>query len=270
MTDQPKSGPSQSAVDADRAIEAVRRTTANNILAKIKEGKTPTAREQAFLDEYLNSQRVNKTDDAPRDDDSERQPLLTRSQADKILRDEIKNLRRRVEMGKTLTTSERALIQAHADGTTPDARVWVKDQVELGEVLGVTRKSIQRWRKEGAPPPESDGRWNVPLWREWMKTHGKKGTEDDGPSKSQLEARRLLLMNEKLEAEIGIMRGEYVRKAEVERFIVEIIVECRKVLEQGPVTLAPQVVGLTVPEAEKRMRAWIDEACMALHTGAFR
>jgi hypothetical protein len=70
---------------------------------------------------------------------------------------------------------------------------WARNQVELALILGVTRKTVQRWRILGAPIPRSDGFWNVAQWKEWIEAHGRtsKGKPRfKGPRFSNL-ARRL-------------------------------------------------------------------------------
>lgn len=196
---------------------------------------------------------------------------LTPEKAEAVLHRDLENLVGKVQNGKTLTATERAKIQALADGDdATKAKAWASDQVELAEILGVTRKTIARWRAKGAPPAVANGRWDVVAWRAWMKQNGKisgEGPEDTGPSRSQLEARKILLMNEKLEVEIGILRSEYIKLTDAENHVRGMVIEARKVLEQGPSALAPQVVGLTSPEAEKRLRDWVDDVCRQLHTG---
>lgn len=203
---------------------------------------------------------------------SEQTPGLTPELAQKLVKRNYANLVKKVASGKTLSNSELAIITAVADGKpTETARAWAKDQVELATLLGVERKTIQRWRKEGAPKAESDGRLNVEAWRAWMKANGKKGSEDDKtPSKVQLEAKRLLLMNEKLEHEISILKGDYTRNSDVEADVRAMVLEAKKILLAMPAALAPQVVGLSVPEAEKRIRAAIDDSLEQLHTGKVR
>jgi phage terminase Nu1 subunit (DNA packaging protein) len=191
--------------------------------------------------------------------------------ATKYLNIHLKNIGKKLAKGESISVGETKFIQAMADGATASkAKEWAKDQVELGEILSVTRKTIKRWRADGAPCPESDGRLNVVAWRAWMKANAKVGgkNEDIGPSRQQLEAKRLLLMSEKLETEIGILKGEYVRVSDVRDDIRSMAVEVRKIGEAMPASLAPQLAGLGVSEIEKRLRSWWDEYCITLHTGA--
>jgi hypothetical protein len=194
---------------------------------------------------------------------------LSPEQARKLIREDMRNLMKKVDSGKPLTVSELARMQARADGAqVASGKVWAKDQTELAQLIGVTRKTIQRWRKKGAPAPESDGRLNVAAWKDWTIANGG-GTPEErtGLSRQQEEARRVLLMNERLEVQIGIMRGDYMKVADVMGHIRTMVAEARRVGESMPSSLAPQVVGLSVSEAEKRLRAWWDEYCLAIHTG---
>jgi hypothetical protein len=198
--------------------------------------------------------------------------LLSKDQARKLLRRDVSNLVKKVASGKLLSATERALVQSAADGSDLAAvKTWASDQVGLAEAPGGTRKAISRWRKEGAPDPKADGRWSVTEWKAWMATNGKSPTttaeEDKQPPRQQLEAKRLLLMNEKLEIEIGVLRGEFTKNGDIERHIRDLVTEARKVGESMPASLAPQVAGLPVPELEKRLRAWWDEYGLALHIG---
>ena len=246
---------------AAQAEELILKKNFSNIVEKLKAGKTLTRHEQEIVAQHTAGAMTAASADE----------ILTQDEAHGLLRRDVSNLIRKVQSGKTLSAGERALVQAAAAGGDPAAaKAWAGDQVELADALGVTRKTVQRWRKEaGAPAAESDGRWNVTAWRAWMKTTGKKGgePEDAGPSKSQLEARRLLLMNEKLETEVGILKREYTLNSDTEQRIRSMVVEARKTGEQMPAALAPQLAGLTVPEIERRLRAWWDEFCLALHTG---
>jgi hypothetical protein len=194
---------------------------------------------------------------------------ITSDVAATLLASDVANIRQKVEGGKTLSTSERAVLQTVSEGgSLANAKAWANDQVELADILGIDRKSVQRWRKLGAPDAESNGRWNVAAWKAWMKANGKHGVDgDDTPEKQQLEAKWLLLRNEKLEVEIGVLRGDYVKVVEVEAFIRSMVTEARKVFEQGRLTLPPALVGLSAVEIQNRITAWIDDGCLKLHTG---
>lgn len=248
--------------DGEKAAQMIFSRNLQNILKKLKDGGTLTRAEQELVTEYTAAQSAKAAGD-------ETGELMSKREAEKVLKQDLKNLSRKVVNGKTLTATERALVQGLAEGNTADAsKAFASNQVELADALGVTRKSIQRWVKEGAPAAQSNGIYDVGEWRSWAKAKGKQFTkEDEGPSKAQLEAKRLILQNEKLEHELGVARGEYIHVDELRQLIASMVAEAKKVFLAMPSTLAPQVVGLSVPEAEKRIKAEVDQALEQLHTG---
>jgi len=72
---------------------------------------------------------------------------LTASQADRILRANYGNLVKKVGAGRTLSAGEVNLLQAIQDGGRPEARTFAKTQAELSDLLGVSRRTIQRAMK---------------------------------------------------------------------------------------------------------------------------
>lgn len=195
------------------------------------------------------------------------QPALSAAAAQVILKADLRNLTRKVHAGKTLSTSERRLLASVAEGSKPSAAAFVRSQVELAEAIGVDRKQIQRWRKlEGCPQPQPDGRWNVAEWRAFKAA--REGEPEDPSagnlSPSQLRARQILLQNQKLEFQIGVMRKEFVPAAEVEKWGSELGAAIRKVVGQIHL-IAPTVVGLTISEAEEKLKQLEDEVLAQLH-----
>ena len=193
-------------------------------------------------------------------------PALTSEQAQLLLKADLANLTKKVKAGKTLSVSERNLLQSALAGETPSPVEYAKNAVELAAILGVERKTIQRWRKlEGNPGVEPDGRYHVPAWRAFKAKRN--GEDGDGVplSQSQLKAEQILLQNQKLEFQLAILRREYVAAIDVEKWVGEMIGNAKKKLFSGPPSLAPQVVGVTIPEAEKLLREWINDALSQLH-----
>jgi hypothetical protein len=189
--------------------------------------------------------------------------------ADKILRRNILNIVRKVQDGKTLSNVELSVVQGYiesSDADTPIGLAWVQNQTDLARELGVNRKTIQRWLKiEGCPQTASDGRYNVTEWRKWASDNNfKVSGGDDDESKLKLEAKRLLLINQKLEFDMAIKRGEYTHNDDVETMFVMMVQNAKKVLLALPSNASPQVVGLSVPEAEIRLREIVDEALSQL------
>lgn len=69
----------------------------------------------------------------------------------------------------------------------------------------------------------------------------------------------------KLETQVSIMRREFIPADEVEKIGSEIGAGVRKIVKQIHLA-APSVVGLTVPEAESRLREIENEIIEQLHT----
>jgi phage terminase Nu1 subunit (DNA packaging protein) len=186
--------------------------------------------------------------------------------ASKILKKNLLNIIRKVTEGKTLSSMELSQIQGLADGNEGD-QAWAKNQVELADILGVERKTIQRWLKiKGCPQSRSDGRYSIPEFREWASKTGRKIAEDDpDDERNKLEVRRLRTICERLDLELEVARGNYTANDEVSREVFRMVATAKKVLEQMPSTLAPQVVGMKVAEAEKRIKDQVDEVIRKLH-----
>lgn len=196
---------------------------------------------------------------------------LTSDQAKKILEANLINLAQKVREGKTLAAQELAQLQGvagDAAGAVPDAppaKAWAKNQVELAGVLGVDRKTIQRWRKvKGNPGAEADGRYNVVAWKEFARLRGH-AMDDGGLNQTNLKARQILLQNMKLEYELAILRKEYRPVTEIERWGGELGAAIRKVVTQLR-KLAPALAGLSVAETEARLREAETEIMEQLHS----
>ena len=139
---------------------------------------------------------------------------LTSKQAAILLKGDLKNLAQKVNSGKPLSPRERNFLQSAMVGETPSTLEFVDSLVELAEQIGVTRKTVQRWRNvEGSPAPRPDGRWNVAEWRAFKAL---RLGEDDGdePEVTQAQARckQILLQNERIEMNILKEKKELIPK----------------------------------------------------------
>ena len=132
-----------------------------------------------------------------------------------LLKGDLSNLAKKVKAGKPLNVSERNLLQSAAIGDNPAQTEYVNSIVELAEVLGVTRKTVQRWRGlPDCPKPRPDGRWHVPEWRTFKMQHQGDYDEGDGEeiNQAQAKARQILLQNERLEMKILVEKKELIPK----------------------------------------------------------
>ncbi len=138
---------------------------------------------------------------------------LSQSQAVTLLKCDIANVGKKLKAGKPLSKSERDLVQGAAFGVAPSKSEYCDTQDELGRLIGVSRKTIQRWRKiEGCPAPRADGRWHVPDWRQFKLTRNDGEDEEENPVQSVARARQILLQNERLEMRILAEKKELVPK----------------------------------------------------------
>lgn len=149
------------------------------------------------------------------------------------------------------------------EGQEERLSVWAKNQSELADALECDRKSIQRWLKEGdpeCPGKTPDGRYNVTLWKLWIAKKGKKVRANTrSKSKSDLEIEHLTLKNEKIELENMIRRGELLHIDEVNKTLSEMMAGFVQHLRKLRHTLSPSVIGVSLPEATKRISTSVDE-----------
>ena len=157
--------------------------------------------------------------------------------ARKALDVEAANVLKKLQAGKTLTTPERALIQSIAAGEPPErAKGWAKTKVELCEALGISRMTLDRWlklKRNHPPRPAADGTWNVVEWKRWMKETGRGGGLDGDALDDELprlNAKRILLINERLELDNAERRGDLISRDEVVKETAEIATALRSAL----------------------------------------
>jgi hypothetical protein len=128
---------------------------------------------------------------------------LSPQQAKLLLDSNALNLAQKVKDKKPLSASEIGMLENIAESggdNKQSAKTFADNQVELSEILGVTRRTIQNWLKEkGNPKTEPNGKYNILIWREWARIQGRKFNDPDEFDKSALQARNILLQNERLE-----------------------------------------------------------------------
>ncbi len=113
--------------------------------------------------------------------------------AKRLLSRDLANLAQRIHNGGKLNPSEKALLEGIA--ASPDFSATVAENfVALAGILGVTRRSLQRWRKRrDAPQPMNSGFHDVSAWQEFMRRHGLKGggshRRGDSPASAQAACR---------------------------------------------------------------------------------
>lgn len=147
--------------------------------------------------------------------------------------------------------------------------VFVKTQGELGERLNASRKSIQRWFKEDGCPGKSDQGYNVTLWQMWVGERGKAPRAIVPLTKQELDSEHMRLKNEKLSIEIAVRRGELASWDEVNKTLTEMMSAFVGTMRQMKHHLGPQVVGVDIGEAAKRIGRMVDENLTELSLGGW-
>lgn len=193
-------------------------------------------------------------------DGEKRAPLgeFTAEELERIRKMDVENIRIKAASGEVLTREQMKRLEM-AVGEKETEEIFVGSQDELAKALDISdRKSIQRWMKESdAPGKEEDGRYSVTRWREWMERKGKRA----GRPKATIEDQRskaIALDVELKQLELAERRGEIIGREECTTVLLELVTRVVQGMRQVHHSLAPAVVGETVPEASTRIKASID------------
>ena len=158
---------------------------------------------------------------------------ITPELAGKLLEADAALAFKKLQDGKGITSSQRAYLLSVAGKTVVAENGLAKNHVELAKILNVSRSSVVKWaRHEEAPKPKSNGQHDISEWLGFVRNHGLKGSEyeDEG----DLKRRRILAQCLKLEAELDIVRGNWLPKALVDRYMQDIFTACRAKILQSP------------------------------------
>ena len=146
----------------------------------------------------------------------------------------------------------------------PNEPKFVRTQDELARVFGFrSRKTIFRYsRLKGAPRPRSDGRLCVADWRRFLSNQG--FNEPSSSDALSLKEKQIVLQNKLLQQKFDEKSRLLVSQEEVEIDTDKVIKTAKAVLLAGPASLAPQVVGVSVQEAEILLKEWLHSALSKL------
>lgn len=185
----------------------------------------------------------------------------------RILEANLQNIAKKVAAGKTLTSSERALIEVQ-NGDSGVGKTYADSVVELAEILGVSRRTIGNWRKiKGSPKPTSNGRHNISKWRQFIKKNGLK--EFDSPEDEELKTRKLLAEVKQAEIKLKVMEGTYVPIEKVREVWLTHIGQVRNILESRFLNeLPPILTTLDAIQIREKMQEVLDETYSALSVAA--
>lgn len=191
-------------------------------------------------------------------DGEKRAPLgeFTEEDLKRIREMDVQNIRLKVAANEVLTRDQLKRLEM-AVGEKEAEEVFVGSQDELAKALDISdRKSIQRWMKEvDAPGKEPDGRYSVNRWREWMERKGKRAGSKAKPTIEDQRAKAIALDVEMKQIELAEKRGEMISREECTSTLLELVSRVVSGFLQVHHSLAPAVVGESVPEAGTRIRA---------------
>ena len=186
--------------------------------------------------------------------------------AKKLLNRDFANLAQRVQRGGKLNRTERAMLQGMASGAGSTATV-AENYVELARILGVTRRSLQNWRKrKDAPKAAANGFHEVAAWREFMQRHGLEGDPVGSDAESALRARKLLAEVEERELRLAVKRGEFVALEAVRECWTRQVARAKDLLRHKfEMELPPVFSGLEAVAIQVECRKALDEVFTILH-----
>jgi len=190
--------------------------------------------------------------------------------ARKLLNKDLANLVKRVQHGGKLSRNERSMLQNLATATGDHAGpTHVPNMVELASVLGVSRQSLNQWKKrKDAPKPAANGLHEVAQWREFMKRHDLKGFTAVVDEETALRARKLLAEVEERELKVAVRKGQYVSIEEVRLEWTSLVGKATALLRNKfENELPPILSGLDATAIQEECRKAIDEVLSTLHQG---
>ena len=185
----------------------------------------------------------------------------------KILSKDLENIVKKVASGKTLTSTERAIVEK-AYGQKEESVKYAETTTELADILGVARQTINKWRKiKGSPKPYSNGKHSVLKWRDFVRKHDLK--EPDSPEDEELKTRKLLAEVKQAEIKLKVMEGTYVAIEKVREVWTAHIGQVRQILESRFLNeLPPILTTLDAVQIREKLQEVLDETYKAISIAA--
>jgi hypothetical protein len=204
---------------------------------------------------------------------------LTPDLARKVLQADLGRILQKVKDRKPLSAPERNLMsQMAADESPPPTTNETPDHVAsvsaLAGILGVSRRSIQLWRRKypsEIPSNRTNGNYDVVAWREFVRRKGLKESttienDDDGEDMESLKKRDLRARAEEREFKLSVIKGDYLHKEDVRESIAALVAETIKLMrDKLENELPPVCAGLDAVRIRTENARVVDEICELLH-----
>lgn len=199
---------------------------------------------------------------------------LTPEQASKILEADTRNIVKKVQEGKVLSTKERLALAEIVDETEVASSVS-----ELSKLLSVSRQSIYTWQKQTGAPDDL----NVEAWKCFIENRENAGGKGTGrivlggksySTQDMLDLRGMYLeeqtkrqISERKLKEIELAKAEkgWIPYAKAEEAIQRVLEPLARLLTNFPKRYAIQVNPDDPSRAEKVLRVCINEVIRQLH-----
>lgn len=186
--------------------------------------------------------------------------------AQKILDKELENIVKKVASGKTLTASERLLINQSYNKDKENAKTpkYAKNTSELANILGVARQTVNRWKKlKDAPLAYGNGMHSVSKWQSFIKVNCLKDT--DNYEEEELKSRKLLAEVKQAEIKLKVMEGTYVSLERIRTIWLQHIGQVRQILESRFLNeLPPLLTTLDAIQIREKLQDVLDESYRAI------
>ena len=178
------------------------------------------------------------------------------------------NLPQRVHRGGNLSRSERVTLQSMA-ASAGQVPAVAGDYSELARILGIARRTMNRWRKRpDAPQSAAGGFIDVSPWREFMQRNDLHGVAATTEVETALRARKLLAEVEERELRLAVKKDEYVALAEVRENWTKLASRVTDLLRNKFETELPPILsGLDATGIQAECCRAMDEVLTILHTG---
>ncbi|HUW32963.1 MAG TPA: hypothetical protein VM223_15250 [Planctomycetota bacterium] len=188
------------------------------------------------------------------------------------------HLLQKMQQGQALTPGELKELEEYErmpkagkpTAPTPSSPGICRSQKELGQVFGVTARTVQYWTVEGCPR-NADGSYSILAVQQWKaaREHTAQADaeedEDDelgGHSKEFWEARYRRIKSELARLELDKATGKLLEAEEVEKGRVARITIVRRKLLPIPRQIAPALVGLEPHEIEAALAERLRDICV--------